>query len=231
MYKAIPKNYPKAKKISHLLSEILSEFNSNNLNSHHSIWATSICSDEVTNIFTGYEKHFAGPGPFRLGGISGLPFTGITGLRAFFSHVPNRGSAMIIYGPHIGVSVTGVLGKVNRESQSGLSTCCGSLVGALSAVEHHEELPLDNPLDYQQARVIRHLHNYREDILASKEPLKMATEFAYEAIEIKLFKIIDALKNEFPGLKILTVGGIVINTSWNIEDYFEVRNTTLFDFT
>lgn len=216
--------------MSEFQQKIISDFKSMDINPEDTIWATSICSDELNNFLQGLNPVFAGPGPFRLGGISGLPFVGITGLNAFLSHAPAHGCAMIIYGPHIGVSEHGVLGEVNRQNQFGLTTCCGSLVAALGAIERHEELPSNNPLDYQQARVIQHLHQYREEILSDEYPLKKATNFAYLDIHIKLNRIIDALKPTLSDIKLYLVGGIVINTDWKLEDYFEIRETELLQF-
>lgn len=230
MYTAIPKHFPNAILMSEVQKKILAKLETKKIEPEQTLWATSICSDEVNNFLYEFNELFAGPGPFRMGGISGLPFTGITGLKAFLSHVPTHGSAMIFYGPHIGVSKNGLLGQVNRQNQFGLSTCCGSLVAALSAIENHNELPTNNPLDYQQARVIQHLHGNRDEILNSEFPLKNATDLAFEAIDRKLNLIIDSIKEELQDLKILLVGGIVINTDWNIEDYFDIRKSQFLEF-
>ena len=38
-------------------------------------------------------------GPFKMGGLNGFPFTGLTGMSAFSSHVPDNGAVLIFYGP------------------------------------------------------------------------------------------------------------------------------------
>jgi len=230
MQTTIPKHFPEAMLMSEFQDRIIADFKSMSIEPEDTIWATSICSDELNNFLQDLNSIFAGPGPFRLGGISGLPFVGITGFDAFLSHAPTHGCAMIIYGPHIGVSEHGVLGEVNRQNHFGLTTCCGSLVGALSAVEQNLELPLNNPLDYQQARVINHLMQYREEILNDEFPLKRATNFAYHDIHIKLNRIIDELKPRLNDIKIYLIGGIVINTDWKMEDYFEIKNIDFLEF-
>ncbi|MBO6524815.1 MAG: hypothetical protein JJ971_13370 [Balneolaceae bacterium] len=230
MYKTIPKHYPEAIRITDLETKIITDLVQKKLDLKSTIWATSFCSDEVNNLFSPFYDLFAGPGPFMLGGISGLPFSGITGMKAFLSHAPSHGAVLVLYGPHIGISEDGKIGQVNRQNQFASSTCCGSLVAALESIKKDEHMPLDNPLDYQQARVIEHLHKNRSNILESQFPLKEATDSAYEAIHTKMNRILDIIKPELDDIKLYLIGGIVINTDWTIEDLFEVRNVEYLEF-
>lgn len=219
--------FPDAIPISAFQGEAFRNLTNAGLTVDHAIWATSLCSDEVSNDFREFYEQFASPGPFILGGISGLPFAGITGMRAFLSHVPDGGMAMILFGPHIGLTADGTLGKVNRHYQDHPSTCCGSLAAALRDIAEQSVLPQDNPLDYQQARVVQHLHEAREEILASPEPLLAATEVAYRAIETKLYRVLTAAEKGFEGIRVCLTGGIVINTDWGSEDHILVRRRNL----
>lgn len=230
MYQTIHTHFPKAIHITNLETRIITELVKKELDLKSTIWATSFCSDETNNMFSPFYDLFAGPGPFRLGGISGLPFVGITGLNAFLSHVPTHGATLILYGPHIGVSENGEIGQVKRQNQFASTTCCGSLVAALDSLEKHEELPVNNPLDYQQARVIQHLHNHRDEILGDDFPLKRATDLAYNAIHQKLHTLLNVLKPNLSDIKLYLIGGIVINTDWTIEDYFEIRDEEFIEF-
>lgn len=230
MYTTIPNHFPQAVTIHELESRIVRDFMSKELELSTSIWATSLCSDEVSNMFPEFYHLFAGPGPFQLGGISGLPFTGITGLKAFLSHVPTHGAAMILYGPHIGVSSDGQIGNVNRKNQFASSTCCGSLVAALDAIQKEEYPEPNNPLDYQQARVIQHLKQYRDEILDADVPLKRATELAYEAINLKMHSILEATREDLVDIRLYLLGGIVINTDWDRPDYFEAHHQEFYEF-
>ena len=224
MYKAIPRHYPEAILFSDHEERIITEFKDRKMDTHHSIWATSICSDELNNHFIDFQDLFAGPGPFHLGGISGLPFTGVTGMNAFLSHVPTHGAAFILYGPHIGVTEDGHIGRVNRQYQFLESTCCGSLVASLENLKNDAQLPFDKPYDYQQARVIDHLYQDREEILSDPYPLKRATDLAFDAIQNKMKHIIESVQPLFEDIQLFLIGGIIINTDWGIEDYFEIRN-------
>lgn len=224
MYKTIPRHYPEAISITELETKIITRFVERKLGLKSTIWATSFCSDEVNNLFSPFYDLFAGPGPFILGGIAGLPFSGITGMSAFLSHAPNDGTALILYGPHIGVSKDGTLGQVNRQNQNAPSSCCGSLVTALNSLHDSDTMPESNPLDYQQARVIRHLYENKSEIMDSEDPLMKVTDYAYQAIHDKLYRIIDNLEDSFSDIHLYLIGGVVINTDWFIEDYFDVRN-------
>ncbi len=230
MQTTIPKHFPDAIRITDLETRIITDLVERKLDLKSTIWATSFCSDEVNNMFSPFYDLFAGPGPFQLGGISGLPFAGITGMNAFLSHAPSHGAVLILYGPHIGISEDGSLGEVNRQNQFASSTCCGSLVSALDTLKDNLQTSLDDPLDYQQARVIQHLHNHRNEILESDYPLKEATDFTYEAIQIKLHKILDAVKPNLNDIKLYLIGGVVVNTDWMMEDYFEIKNIEFLEF-
>lgn len=230
MHTTIPKHFPSAIRITDLETRIITDLVERKLDLKSTIWATSFCSDEVNNMFSPFYDLFAGPGPFNLGGISGLPFAGVTGMKAFLSHAPSHGAVLVLYGPHIGISENGELGKVNRQNQFASSSCCGSLIAALDSINKNLEMPADDPLDYQQARVVQHLHHHKDEIISDEYPLKKVTDFAYEAINTKLYRILDEVKPSLDDIKLYLIGGIVINTDWMMEDFFEIRNVELLEF-
>lgn len=87
------------------------------LEPHQIMLADSICSDDVNTIeypARAYEML----GPFKMGGLNGFPFTGLTGMAAFAGHVPDDGAVFIFYAPHIGISKQGVVGELLRVGQS-----------------------------------------------------------------------------------------------------------------
>ena len=56
--------------------------------------ADSICSDDVISIqYPARALDFLGP--FKMGGLDGYPFTGLTGMSAFASHVPDDGAVFV----------------------------------------------------------------------------------------------------------------------------------------
>ena len=92
--------------------------------------ADSICSDDLNTIE--YPKRaYEMLGPFKLGGLDGFPFAGLTGMSAFAHHVPADGAVFVFHGPHIGVSREGDTGVILRPGQTHHSACCA---GAIRAV-------------------------------------------------------------------------------------------------
>lgn len=49
-----------------------------------------------------------------LSGLAGLPFVGKTGWGAFSSHVPKNGNIVVLFAPHVGIDVNGVVGSIYR---------------------------------------------------------------------------------------------------------------------
>ena len=228
---SVKAQYPKAIEIRALEQKITSELNLNGFILSRTIWGTSICSDEVNNSFNIFSRLFVGPGPFRFGGISGLPFTGKTGVMAFASHIPDKGGAFILYGPHIGVSKEGIAGEILRQRQDSNSTCCGSLIAGLSAIQNPSTIGEGTASDYQQAQVVKMLNAERDQILSADDQIKEVTEKAYEKIHNDLKELIHDCKDALVGKKLYLMGGIVINTNWDEEDYFEIRNSEVIELT
>lgn len=226
----ILKHYPKSVSLTELSRRISSDLEKEGFILSKTIWGTSICSDEVNNTFNIFNKLFAGPGAFRFGGISGLPFTGNTGMVAFVGHIPDEGGAFILYGPHIGISKNGAIGEINREEQKNSSTCCGSLIAGLGAIKDGFEPSEPNFTDYQQYKVQELLHSKKDAVLTSDQPIKEVTEIALKESEKQLYNIIEHCQAFLDGQKLFLMGGIVINTDWDQEDFFEVRNTQLIEF-
>lgn len=152
--------------------------------------ATSLCSDEVNRpleeSFYGYfGQHF------NLGGLAGFPFAGLTGFIAMASHVPDNGSCLVVYGPHVGINADGQVGMVNRRGKSQSVTCCGSAVAAsryVTSVYNGDAEPVSPPksvLDAQQKYVASSLLPYAEQVVDALDPM---VELPYA-----LFKPIDEM--------------------------------------
>lgn len=148
--------------------------------------ADSICSDDVNSIQYPARAHeFLGP--FKMGGLNGFPFTGLTGMGAFASHVPDEGAVFIYYGPHIGISKTGVPGEIHRLGQSKSSGCCGAAKGALGKLLNNDITPGNvTELDYQMNTIEQILLGDKQRIVAAEQPLMEATEVIYEAIDSRI---------------------------------------------
>ncbi|MEL6916794.1 MAG: hypothetical protein AAFO99_03595 [Bacteroidota bacterium] len=186
------------------------------------LMATSVCSDDINVPSTTFFNVLFGP--FIMGGLGGLPFAGQTGMTAFAHHIPDEGSAFIFYGPHIGITLDGDLGKMYRPRQEETGNSCGALMLALSRFQDSTYKPVLNDDDYQQMKLEESLLSHREEILDSENPEKTITEVTYRIIDKKIHDHIIACKDEFPVDSVTLLGGIIINTDYGLDDYFVAKN-------
>lgn len=220
----IRQHYPKAETGAYITEKYLSY-----LSTHYQedlkkmLFATSVCADDI-NVSTDFRRVLTRP--FSLGGLGGIPFAGFTGMVAFSHHIPDSGSAFIFYGPHIGISDEGELGKMIRPGQSSLSNSCGALMLALSRLESEDDIyvPMNVEYDYQQILLERTVMPYKHEILISDNRKKAITEVTYKNIDRQLHFLIRKAKDEFRCKRIFLLGAIIINTSPGYHDYVEVRN-------
>lgn len=191
------------------------------------LMATSVCSDDINVPSTTFFNVLFGP--FIMGGLGGLPFAGQTGMTAFAHHIPDEGSAFIFYGPHIGLTLEGDIGKMYRPRQEQTGNSCGALMLALNRFQDNGYAPILNDDDYQQMKLEESLLPFREQILNSENQEKAITEATYEIINQKIHDHIKTCKNEFHVEKITLLGGIIINTDYGLDDYFDARNFEVID--
>ena len=65
---------------------------------------------------------------------------------------------------------------------------------------------------------------YREKILASDSQEKAITEATYEIINEKIHAHLKTCKDEFHVDTVTLLGGIIINTDYGLDDYFDPKN-------
>lgn len=193
---------------------------------------TSICADDIIPIRQTegapsgkgvLKREFLGP--FSMGGLAGLPYSGLTGMLTVGHHIPEGGSVLIIYGPHIGLSEQGELGKLRRPGQAVESAACGALSLALRHLQSSVDYqPVYDDDDTEQMTLERRLLPFRAEILASEHPLRTATEHAYTIIHDLIHRYLQTQKEHFAGASVALAGGVVINTSAGHEDYFDWRH-------
>lgn len=186
------------------------------------LFATSLCADDI-NVSTDFRRVLSRP--FTLGGMGGLPFAGLTGITAFAHHIPEGGDAFIFYGPHIGITDDGVLGKMRRPGQSHLTNSCGALMLALERMKDTEEIyiPVNTEIDYQQTLLERSVMPFKQQILEAAIPEKEITEVTFKIIHSRLHDLVQISKNEFNCERVFLLGSIIINTSPEFSDYVDVK--------
>lgn len=189
--------------------------------------ADSVCSDDVNSIqYPARTQEFLGP--FKMGGLDGFPFTGLTGMGAFASHVPDEGAVFIYYGPHIGITKDGTIGEIHRFGQSKNSGCCGAAKGALGKLTNNQiTAGYISELDYQMNIIEQILFNEKERVLNAKTPLFEATEVMYEAIDKRINELVD--KTNYNCKFVILVGAILINSDSDMGSFTEVRRFDVID--
>lgn len=191
------------------------------------LMATSVCSDDINIPSTTFFNVLFGP--FVMGGLGGLPFSGNTGMTAFAHHIPDQGSAFIFYGPHIGITLEEDLGKMYRPRMENKGNSCGALMLALDRLQDGGYKPVINDDDYQQMKLEESLLPFREEILASENQAKAITEATYKIIDEKIHNQLKICKDEFHVDRVTLLGGIIINTDYGLDDYFDPRNFEVID--
>lgn len=224
----IHQHYPKAittidsvNKLIDFVEEVL------DIETSHIMLADSICSDDVNSIQYPARAHeFLGP--FKMGGLDGFPFTGLTGMGAFASHVPDEGAVFIYYGPHIGVSKNGALGEIHRHGQQKNSGCCGAAKGALKKLLDGAIVEGQiTEMDYQMNTIEQILLRQKARITAAELPLKEATEVIYEAIDDRINELVD--KTTYNCKYVILVGAILINSDSDMGSFTTTKRFDVID--
>ena len=207
----IRKWYPKAITTIDSVNKII-DFVENELDlePNQIMLADSVCSDDVNSIqYPARTQEFLGP--FKMGGLDGFPFTGLTGMGAFASHVPDCGAVFIYYGPHIGITKDGTIGEIHRLGQSKNSGCCGAAKGALGKLLNNQIIEGNiTELDYQMNTIEQILYKQKDKIVNAEIPLYEATEIIYESIDNRIQQLIEGTK--YNCKYVILVGAILINS-------------------
>jgi hypothetical protein len=183
--------------------------------------ADSICSDDLNS--TEYPAEaYQMLGPFKLGGLDGFPFAGLTGMGAFAHHVPEDGAVFVFHAPHIGITKQGKIGETLRPGHSTASACCGAARAALAKLERGEltEGAIDE-LDYQQNQIEQILLRERARILGAADRIHAANEVLYEAIERRIDVLV--ARTKYPCKHLVIMGGILINGDHDVGSLCDVR--------
>lgn len=219
----IRKWYPDAITTIDSVNKVIDYFESElSLEPKQIMLADSICSDDVNSIqYPARAMEFLGP--FKMGGLDGFPFTGLTGMGAFASHVPEDGAVFIYYGPHIGITKTGAIGEIHRFGQSKNSGCCGAAKGALNKLLNNQ-LTAGNvtEIDYQMNNIEQILLNQKDRIIKADTPLYEATEVIYEAIDKRINELVE--KTNYNCKYVILMGAILINSDSDMGSFTEIRH-------
>jgi hypothetical protein len=190
----------------------------------NTLLATSLCCDELARRLEDDFVRVYGNN-FNLGGLSGFPFAGNTGFGAMAAHIPDDGYCLAIYGPHVGITADGIVGKVERSGIALVDTCCGSAVGALGYLKGITEggAPLTTNIqsftDFQQGAVRELILPHGRRLMDAEDQMIELPYALFDSQDLLMRTIVGAgcggVKN---GIALL--GGIQINTGPDTPDYF-----------
>jgi hypothetical protein len=183
--------------------------------------ADSICSDDVNSIqYPARAQEFLGP--FKMGGLDGFPFTGLTGMAAFSSHAPDNGAVLITYGPHVGITKSGTIGEIHRMGQSQNTDCCGASRSALAKLKADKIVPGHiTDIDFQMNTIEQILFVQKDRILEANQPLQEATEVIYEAIDARINELVE--QTDFHCRFVILVGNVLINSDSDMGSFTSVE--------
>lgn len=127
----VTKTFPGAVSNQDLVKNVTRALKEFGFGASNTLLTTSFCCDEDNRAL---EKDFGlhyGDN-FSMGGLAGFPFGGVTSFGAMADHIPNDGSCLLIFGPHVGIDRDGNFGSVNRRGRDVPGACCGSACSAVS---------------------------------------------------------------------------------------------------
>lgn len=220
----VQERFPGAISNRKLLTKVVANLEAKGFRGNNTLLATSLCCDELARQL---ETDFNGiyGNNFALGGLSGFPFAGTTGFAAMTAHIPDDGFSLFVYGPHVGITKEGEVGRVERKGIALVDTCCGSAIkaskyvngitsGGAKITPHIQEFT-----DFQQGAVNELIlpHGYR---LSQAE--NRMIELPHAIYESQTLLVDEIVKNGSLGLKrgLAILGGIQINTCPETLDYF-----------
>lgn len=240
---AMTKNFPNALPISDFNKELKGMLATRGYTKENTLLSTSVCPDEINSNFVLDMLHtWEMPKQFTLGGLAGVPFVGTSGMDAFLHHVPNSGGKLgkvvIVFGPHIGISEDGQVGKIARENQGGASSACGAAIGGYKAIMKAKaedakskmgNLSASNSIDAQEEYIIAQLddklNRFPPPADGQGDPIAHVTRLMYVIVKEFMLRTMNALEDKGTvwneASEIALVGGILINTAEGHSDYFQ----------
>jgi hypothetical protein len=216
--------FPGALSNSELVNKVTQTLEANGYDKDTTLVATSLCCDEVNRPL---ENDFSAEYTqnFNMGGLAGFPFGGSVAFGAMAAHIPDGGSTLVVYGPHVGVDHDGKAGTVERRGRAVGGSCCGSAVAASGYVSDvfnggvAATLPEDVE-DAQQYFVGKMLLPYAEQLENADDKMVELPYALYGAQSELVKKIVTTGAGGVADGTVAVLGGIQINTPEGFTDYY-----------
>ncbi|KAL3934468.1 MAG: hypothetical protein SGBAC_009826 [Bacillariaceae sp.] len=211
-------NYSLIKQVASMLLE------TNGCTKSNTLLATSFCCDEASRQLEDDLEQTYGRN-FNLGGLAGFPWAGETGFGAMAHHIPEDGQCVLVYGPHVGITKEGLVGKVERAGICKPDTCCGSAVAASNYVQAITDgramisTNLNSFTDFQQGAVQQMILPHCRRLDEANDRMLELPYALFESQDLLMTTIAEKGASSTPNGAIL-LGGIQINTGPTTPDYF-----------
>lgn len=222
--KIVKSNFPDAFSNEQLATKVVEILAEKGYSGSNTLLATSLCCDELARrLEDDFVKVYGNN--FNLGGLSGFPFAGNTGFGAMSAHIPDEGYCLVIYGPHVGVSKDGTIGKVERDGIELVDNCCGSAIAASNYLQGITEggatitTKIQEFTDFQQGAVQELILPHGKRLTDAENRMLELPYALYESQDLLVRDVVGAgASGTKSGLALL--GGIQINTGPDTPDYF-----------
>lgn len=155
-FAAMEESFPGAGQYERVLVSASAMLATRGFTKSSAIALVSQCRDELTRPLVSCVDRIWGHS-FTISSLAGMVFCGRTGFLAAMHHSPQDAEGYERYvffvGPHIAVSVDGVVGEVMRPGRSAASGACGSLQAFRGELVAGGDVDVSDPLDAEQAMV------------------------------------------------------------------------------
>jgi len=239
---SLKRYFPGSLQSSVITLRVLSALRKRNYRQYNVIFAASLCPDEINNSPQSLVRDLANVfvdtksvGIYNLGGQGGIPFAGTLGFSNFVSHCPENGKLLILFGPHVGISEGGQVGKVERIGQTDATPSCAAVVDAYNGIKSKKKA-VDSGIDLEGDYIISRLQKQIGDQVSvelqkggGQVDAFLATqmfEIIYELLQsqVDTVKASDGFWSKISEITLL--GGIVINRGHGSgtsggEDFFQ----------
>jgi Limiting CO2-inducible proteins B/C beta carbonyic anhydrases len=229
----IAKVFPKSIPNEDLVRRVAARLGDFGYTRTNTLLASSLCCDELARPLEASFAQLYGQN-FSMGGLAGMPFGGLTSFGAMAAHIPDGGSCLVVYGPHVGVDMAGNVGTVERRGREKGGACCGSAcaasgyaLGVFSGKSSPAPFPTE-VLDAQQAMVGNLLLPHAERLSKAADTMVELPMALFDVQKGMIENIVEKGAGNVADGTIAVVGGIQINTPEDYSDYFMPLQFDLF---
>ena len=187
----------------------------------NTIVGASLCDDDRSS--DGLANRLAetyspdGRTVLRLGGRGGLPFAGRSNLEALVGKCPSSGNVLLVFGPHVGISEDGEVGRVRWGRDDDESVACSTAVDAYTAIANGASGSVSSEEKYIVEKLRGRLGGVNLKGRGNSEAITVVTKQMYKLVRDLLLEELAAVTGR-AGFwndvgEVTLCGGIMINRS------------------